>query len=84
MMLESVFDATCLKQKSLRAVAVVDEVVGGSTLDTSNGVLVGETLNAAGESSRGLLAFKSQEVGTKTSNMRRSHRGSGDGVLVAN
>lgn len=67
--------------KCLRRSAVEDEVVDGSRLDAGDLVLVGKGLDAGGKSRRGLLALEGQKVSTKTSNVGRSHRGSGDGVL---
>ena len=65
----------------LCAAAVVDNGVDSIGLDTDNLALAGKTLHASGEIGGGLLALKSQEVSTKTSDMGRSHRSSGEGVL---
>lgn len=54
-------------------VAVEDKVVDGAGWDARDLVLVGKGLDAVTECRRGLLALKTQEVGTETGNVRSSH-----------
>ena len=62
-------------------VAVEDEVVLSARRKTSDLVLDRKGLDTGGESSRGLLTLKSEEVSSKTSNVGSSHGSTGDGVL---
>ena len=62
-------------------VAVESKVILGAAGQTSDLVLGGKSGDAGRQSSRGLLALETQQVSSEASNMRRSHRGTGDGVL---
>lgn len=71
----------CQLDNHLSAVAVEGKVVLGAGGNTADLGLEGKGLDAGSESSRGLLALESQEVGSETSNVGSSHGGTGDGVL---
>lgn len=62
-------------------VAVEGKVVLGTAGETGDLVLLGKSSETGGESSGGLLALEAKDVGSETSNVGRSHRGTGDGVL---
>lgn len=66
-----------LRARRLSAAAVVDESVGGAAARAADGS-VGEGLDAVA-SLAGLDTLESDEVGTKTTDVRGSHRGAGHG-----
>lgn len=63
-------------------VAVESKVVLGAGGKTGDLVLGGKSGETGRENGRGNLALESQNVGSETSNMGRSHGGTGDGVLI--
>jgi hypothetical protein len=71
------------KKRLTAGVAVESKVVLGAALKTGDLVLGGELSEAGAEGSRGLLALKGQNVGSKTSNVGSSHGGTRDGVGTA-
>lgn len=64
-------------------VAVESKVVDGAGGNTGDLVLEGKALDAGRESSGAAGTLEAQEVGTETSNVGSSHRGTGDGVGAA-
>ena len=62
-------------------VSVEGEPVGGAAGETGDLAGLSKSNKAGAESSGGLLALKSKDVGGETSNVGGSHGGSGDGVL---
>jgi hypothetical protein len=74
---------TQVKKCLTAGVAVESKVVLGAALDAGDLVLSGKSLQTGGESSRALLALKSENVGSQTGNVGSSHRGTRNGVGTA-
>lgn len=66
-----------------RRVTVEGELVNSAARNTRNKVFVGSASNVRTELCGALLALEGKEVGTKTSNVGRSHGGARDGVLIS-
>lgn len=69
------------RNSTLSGGAVVGKVVDGAAGNAAERVPGGEGLDARAERGGGLVALEGQEVGAETGDVRRGHRGAGDGVL---